>query len=197
MFTGAREYKLLRCTQLKVFKATMTSLMVENKAVLLSVVENFIADAFGPNTLSLEKEIKECIDDYINVVMETALRLPETKFEIVLPLGRPWEDPLYCGIRKDWRKSLTIYLRPSKNLVKRCPGSTVVQQPLSSSRTTWPTSPEPQPRYFWIRYWDKRKTSSILRFTISRRKSRKRRRRRERFKRNYCLKGGPLIWRKN
>jgi hypothetical protein len=88
-FTSTREYTLLKCTQVEVLKATLTSLNEESKVVLLSVVENFIVDAVGTNTKNPEKAIKECIDDFLKDVDDAALRLPDTRFGVVLPLGRP------------------------------------------------------------------------------------------------------------
>jgi hypothetical protein len=88
-FTSMREYTLLKCTQVEVLKATLSSLKEDSKVVILSVVENFIVDAVGTNTKNPEKAIKECIDDFLKDVDEAALRLPETRFGVVLPLGRP------------------------------------------------------------------------------------------------------------
>jgi hypothetical protein len=88
-FTSTREYTLLKCTQVEVLKATLSSLKEDSKVVILSVVENFIVDAVGTNTKNPEKAIKECIDDFLKDVDEAALRLPETRFGVVLPLGRP------------------------------------------------------------------------------------------------------------
>jgi hypothetical protein len=53
------------------------------------VVENFLMDHVGNEITQMELRIDECIKSFLNSITATAQRLPNTKFGIVLPLGRP------------------------------------------------------------------------------------------------------------
>jgi len=89
MFPDMREYKIVKCTQSEVFNATMANLVKENKFVLVSVIENFIADAVGNDTENPDTLIDTCITEFIKTIEQTAVRLPETKIGVVLPISRP------------------------------------------------------------------------------------------------------------
>jgi hypothetical protein len=57
--------------------------------VLISVIENFIVDAVGADVANPESSIDECITDFLKIIEETATRLPDTRFGVVMPLRRP------------------------------------------------------------------------------------------------------------
>jgi uncharacterized coiled-coil protein SlyX len=88
-FKSHREYVMVKCTTMKAFEAHMENVSNINKSVLISVFENFVADHVGNKVEELEKRVDECARAYIRVISATANRMPETKFGIVLPLGRP------------------------------------------------------------------------------------------------------------
>jgi hypothetical protein len=84
-----REYKVVKCTQVSGFKAYMESMDKDKSSVLISVIENFLIDAVGADVEKPEAAINECIDDFLKIVKETAIKLPNTKFAIVMPMRRP------------------------------------------------------------------------------------------------------------
>jgi len=67
----------------------MGGLVADNKNVLISVIENFIVDAVGAATAKPEAAIDACIKDFLTVTLDAALKFPNTKFGIVMPLQRP------------------------------------------------------------------------------------------------------------
>jgi hypothetical protein len=86
-------YKIIKCTQAETFEAHMTHLREENKLVLISVVENFIADAVT-NQAEPDAEIVFCLKSFLKLIEEAALRLPGSKFGVAMPLQRP-KHPWY------------------------------------------------------------------------------------------------------
>ena len=88
-FPDVRKYKMVKCTQMEGFTAYMDSLDKINDTVLISVIENFVADAVGADTVEPEATIDKCIKDFLTTVLSAALRLPATRFGLVMPLKRP------------------------------------------------------------------------------------------------------------
>jgi hypothetical protein len=89
LISGVREYTVVKCTQMEVFSAKMASLKEDSKSVLISVIENFISDAVGMETVKPEALIEACITEVMKVVEDAAIRLPDTKFGFAAPLQRP------------------------------------------------------------------------------------------------------------
>ena len=83
-----RPYKMIKCTKSETFEAHMSNLAAGNKFVLVSVVENFIADEVT-NFEEPDAEITHCLRSFFKTVGEAAARLPGTKFGIVMPTHRP------------------------------------------------------------------------------------------------------------
>jgi hypothetical protein len=71
------------------FSAYMVDIGVECKAVLISVIENFIVDAVGADIIEPEAAIDKCIMDYLEVIQQSITKHPSVKFGIVMPLTRP------------------------------------------------------------------------------------------------------------
>ena len=86
--SSTKDYTMIRCTRAETFDAHMSNLGDECSIVLVSVIENFIADAVT-NEEEPDAEIVHCLGTYLGVVEAAAKRLPATKFGIVMPLGRP------------------------------------------------------------------------------------------------------------
>ena len=83
---------MVRCTNLEVFKATMSTLELTDKEVIISVVENMICDAVS-GTLDDEnafnEKLEESIKVYLKVVQDCATKFLESKFVLVRPTLRP------------------------------------------------------------------------------------------------------------
>jgi hypothetical protein len=88
-FPDARQYKMVKCTQMPGFKAYMENLNASSQTVLISVIENFVVDAVGADITEPEGAIEKCIKDFLEIVLKSANKLPNAKFGIVMPLGRP------------------------------------------------------------------------------------------------------------
>jgi hypothetical protein len=88
-FPDLRQYKLLKCTQLEGYSAYMGGLVVDNKNVLISVIENFVVDAVGASAASPEVKIDALIKYFLSITLGSAIKFPTTKFGIVMPLMRP------------------------------------------------------------------------------------------------------------
>jgi hypothetical protein len=88
-FPNIRQYKMLKCTQMTGYEAYMGGLVADNKNVVISVIENFIVDAVGAGILKPEVAIDTCIKDFLTVTLEAAVRFPNSKFAVVMPLTRP------------------------------------------------------------------------------------------------------------
>jgi len=85
---GKSSYKIVKCTQAETFEAHMTHLGAEDNLVLISVVENFIADAVS-NQDEPDAEIVFCLKSFLKIVEDAAVRLPGSKFGVAMPLQRP------------------------------------------------------------------------------------------------------------
>ena len=87
-----------KCTKIETFKALMSGLKVSDKRVIITVIENFLADAV--RGLKTPEEInikcKEVLRDFSECVEEAAKRLPLSRFAMVGPLDRPAE-PWYAN----------------------------------------------------------------------------------------------------
>ena len=90
-FPDFKECKMVKCCREEVFKVRMEDLMVEDKEVIVSVIENFISDSVGENKDEkvISTKIDETVERFLTTIEETAKRLPKTKFAVSLPVRRP------------------------------------------------------------------------------------------------------------
>ena len=82
---------MVKCCREEVFKVRLDDLVAEDKEVIISVIENFIADAVGKikDEKAIAAKIDETIKRFLITIEETAMKLPGTKFAISLPVRRP------------------------------------------------------------------------------------------------------------
>jgi hypothetical protein len=80
---------MVKCTQMAGFSAYMESLNASSETVLISVIENFVVDAVGADTIEPEGAIDKCIKAFLSIVNKSATKHPNMKFAIVMPLRRP------------------------------------------------------------------------------------------------------------
>ncbi len=88
-FPKCRKYEMVKCTQRDGFATYMENLNNTRKSVLISVFENFVVDAVGADVAAPEAQIDECSKDFLSIILSAAIRLPGTRFGIVMPMGRP------------------------------------------------------------------------------------------------------------
>ena len=88
---------MLKTCNLEVYKTRMGMLEPTDKFVVIQVLENLFEDAVKNNVGAdgailedvLMKTDKATIAVVINLVRDTAVRLPETKFTLITPITRP------------------------------------------------------------------------------------------------------------
>jgi hypothetical protein len=85
----AREYNMIKCTNIDAFMTHMEGIGSNCEMVLISVIENFLVDKVGNKTDEIDLLVDECVKTFLNSVAKASLRLPSTKFGIVMPMGRP------------------------------------------------------------------------------------------------------------
>jgi hypothetical protein len=88
-YPNVRQYKMVKSTQMAGFTTYMENLEAASESVLISVFENFVIDAVGADIAAPEETIDRCIKDFLTIILDSAIKLPDTKFGIVMPLRRP------------------------------------------------------------------------------------------------------------
>ena len=80
-----------RCTKYEVFTVVMDKIKENVKVVIISVVENFLSDLVGgeKDEDAVARTIDGKMKEFLQVVEETAKKLPRTVFAMVEPMRRP------------------------------------------------------------------------------------------------------------
>jgi len=87
-FKGVRDYTMVRCTEESSFKATLED--IDSKSnVVVSVIENFISTRVRADQTNVENVVTSVINDFLLTMKEAALKNPDSRFAIVMPLRRP------------------------------------------------------------------------------------------------------------
>jgi hypothetical protein len=87
-FTKFRPYTLSRCTDYSSFVAIMGETTDDN--IVISVIENFVSDRVRSEPEGdIGQIINEAAQAFLSTVQEAAVRLPGSKFAVVMPLQRP------------------------------------------------------------------------------------------------------------
>ena len=116
-FSEYPEYHILKCTRSYAFKAQMNILEKENKLIVVSVIENFLADAARKGesddpdnyVTNFDDILASAIQEYVDEIKRAATRLPETTFLIVKPILRPslnWFDLNFEEICEEIKEKL-------------------------------------------------------------------------------------------
>ena len=89
-FTKFRPYTLSRCTEYNSFQAIMDE--STDKSFVISVVENFLCNRVKSDEDDIAQIVEEVSSDFLETVRKTAIRLPDSRFAVVMPLQRPALD---------------------------------------------------------------------------------------------------------
>ena len=85
------DMKFVKCTKIEVFKAILDDTNAEK--IIISVVENFLADAVEVLLVKGKEEVEKAIDvamkEYLEIVQVAADKRPNVKFALVEPMRRP------------------------------------------------------------------------------------------------------------
>ena len=104
-FPTYKTYILKKCTKFEIFQVQIGHLCPDNKEIIISVIENFLCDAvMGVTDQELTDGIWEnTIKQFMRLIYDSAVALPDTKFALVPPILRPghkWYTEDYDGICK-------------------------------------------------------------------------------------------------
>jgi hypothetical protein len=90
LFKDARPYHMMKCTTMDSFTAMMSEVEEGKNSIVISVLENIIVDAaFAASEDNRAKHVDDAIKKVMSVIESTSIRLPDSKFCIVMPLMRP------------------------------------------------------------------------------------------------------------
>ena len=69
------------CTRIKPFKVLMDALVVDDRYVIISVVENFVCEAVGDAVVKedIERLVTDVLNEFVEVIRITTERLPRSK----------------------------------------------------------------------------------------------------------------------
>ena len=110
-FTAYNPYILFKCTNIETYKVKMDALEVEDKQIVISVIENFICDAVRDvsDDLVANGLCEEAIKTFMKTLKITAERLPESRFALARPMLRPgvaWYTERYEDIEKFFNEGI-------------------------------------------------------------------------------------------
>ena len=111
-----KNIEMQKCTTIEAFRVRMEEIDEDDRRVIISVIENFVCEHVEEAATKEENEIKvtEALDDFVNVLRDTARKLPETKFAVVAPMKRPalkWYTealPVFTALFTDTIKNLSL-----------------------------------------------------------------------------------------
>jgi hypothetical protein len=63
-----------------------------DKSFVISVVENFLSNRVKSDEDDIARIVEEVSSDFLEIVRKTAIRLPDSRFAVVMPLQRPALD---------------------------------------------------------------------------------------------------------
>ena len=117
-FSEYPDYQMIKSTRIGTFKAQMLNINESNKLIVVSVIENFLADAARKGEeedpeqyeVHFDEILSSAIQEYVDVVKEAATRLPESTFLLVKPILRPalnWFDLNFEEICEDLKEKIT------------------------------------------------------------------------------------------
>ena len=112
------DYQMIKSTRIGTFRAQMKKLEENNKLVVISVIENFLADAAKKGEeedpehyeAHFDEILASAIQEFVDIVKETATRLQGSTFLLVKPILRPalnWYDLNFDEICVDLKEKLT------------------------------------------------------------------------------------------
>lgn len=89
-FKDYKPYTMVKCCNKETYKARMECLDPKEKLIIISVVENILADAVrGSSDEQFDSIICEAMKDFFVTLKKAAESMPGTKFAMVKPILRP------------------------------------------------------------------------------------------------------------
>ena len=114
LYKDFRPYQMMKCTTMTSFTAMMGEVEDGKNCIIISVFENIIVDAaVAASAENRNKHIEDAINKVMGLLEETAGRLPDSKFCIVMPLMRPAVD-WYKDMQADFETKIKDYVAKLK-----------------------------------------------------------------------------------
>ncbi len=100
IFPAHKQYTMVKCVNMATYKARMCCIDTKEKFIIISTIENFIADAikgkgnltdeFGVvNKEGFNETLKDTLNTFFRSINEAAEKFPDTKFSVITPIQRP------------------------------------------------------------------------------------------------------------
>ena len=100
-FSRYRTYTVARCTEVNSFIAIMEEATDQN--IVISVIENFVANTVRSNPSGeVAQMVEDTANNFLKIVKDAAIRLPDSKFAVGMPLQRPslpWYQDIHLTLR--------------------------------------------------------------------------------------------------
>ena len=86
-----KSISMQKCTTMDVFKVRMSELDDDDRGIVISVIENFVCDMVGEakEEKVIEARMTKALEEFVEVLKETATNLKRSKFVVVEPMKRP------------------------------------------------------------------------------------------------------------
>ena len=86
-----KSISMQKCTTMDTFIVRMSELDEDDKGVVISVIENFVCDMVGEikEEQEIEARMTKALEEFVEVLRETAAKLKNSKFVVVEPMKRP------------------------------------------------------------------------------------------------------------
>ena len=86
-----KSISMQKCTTMDVFRVRMSELDEDDRGIIISVIENFVCEMVGEakEEKEIEARVMKALEEFIEVLNETATKLKNSKFVVVEPMKRP------------------------------------------------------------------------------------------------------------
>ena len=86
-----KSISMQKCTTMDTFKLRMSELDDDDRGIVISVIENFVCDTVGEakEEKVIEARMTKALEEFVEVLKETATNLKRSKFVVVEPMKRP------------------------------------------------------------------------------------------------------------
>ena len=86
-----KSISMQKCTTMDTFRVRMSELDEDDRGIIISVIENFVCEMVGEakEEKEIEARVMKALEEFIEVLNETATKLKNSKFVVVEPMKRP------------------------------------------------------------------------------------------------------------
>ena len=86
-----KSISMQKCTTMDTFRVRMSELDEDDRGIIISVIENFVCEMVGETKeeKEIEARVMKALEEFMEVLKETATKLKNSKFVVVEPMKRP------------------------------------------------------------------------------------------------------------